>query len=141
MDIEKKKKQFIPKPIYPGGSKAMKAFVSQELKYPQEARSHNIEGRVHLKYEIDHKGTVIAAKIISGLGHGCDKEAKRIVRLFKFLIPDIPRKRKLKFFKKITISFKLPEEKKVQKQSIRYTITELRKQESPSTSYHYTVKF
>jgi TonB family protein len=139
MDNEKKKKQFIPKPIYVGGVKAMKVFVAKELKYPQEALEKKIEGRVHIKYEINYRGKVVSTKVISGLGHGCDIEAKRIVSLMKFQIAEIPRKRRLKFFKKISINFKLPKEKPV-KQHIKYSVSSDKKEES-SSSYYYTINY
>ncbi|GIV31842.1 MAG: hypothetical protein KatS3mg030_147 [Saprospiraceae bacterium] len=108
MKRESKDKDFIKKPIYPGGPKAMKQFISENLRYPQEALEKKIEGTVVLNFDIDHKGRVTDVRIISGLGHGCDEEAVRVVKLLRFDVP----KNKLKviFHKDIQIHFRLPKQ-------------------------------
>lgn len=102
---------FVKKPIYPGGNKAMSQFVKSQMKYPTEALNQKIEGTVHLRYDINYKGSVSKSKVISSLGYGCDEEAQRLVKLLKFEMPKIPRKMKLKFTKTIRINFKLPKPK------------------------------
>lgn len=103
----KSDKNFIKKPIYPGGNKAMQELVKASLVYPQEAKDNAVEGTVYLSYDIDYKGMVSRVVVLSGLGSGCDEEAVRVVKLFKFDIPDIPYRQKVKFNKKIQIHFKL----------------------------------
>jgi len=125
MHKEKKGKHFIKTPVYEGGLKAMRIFISQHKKYPEEALKEKIEGTVYLKYTIDYKGNVIDAKVLKSLGHGCDEEAVRIIKLLKF---NVPKNRGIreKFFKNIQIHFRLPKKKEKpqpQKQQISYTIT------------------
>lgn len=149
MQKERKDNQFIKKPIYPGGLAAMRELIRKELKYPKEALASKIEGSVYLRYEIDHKGHVTSAKVLSSLGHGCDEEAQRIVHLFKFQVPKTPRKLKVKFHKTIRIHFKLPKaepQKSIQQGSqITYSITPTPKTQSTpspkkkSNSYSYTI--
>lgn len=156
MQKERKDKHFIKKPIYPGGLKAMRELIKKELQYPAEALEAKIEGTVYLRYEIDYNGKVISSKILSSLGYGCDEEAQRIVKKFKFEVPKGPRKMKVKFHKTIKINFRLPKEKEVPKQALRaqkpgstrlsYTITSNKKSDpkppKPSPkSYTYTIKF
>ena len=125
----KKDDHFIKKPIYPGGLKAMRQLIKSNLKYPKDALTQKVEGSVYLRYGIDHTGKVSEVKILQSLGHGCDEEAERIVKLFLFEVPKIPRKLKVAFHKNIRIHFKLPKEKpalkpkKQQTNSINYTIT------------------
>jgi TonB family protein len=144
MQKEKKDKHFLHKPIYEGGPKAMKAFVKENLRYPKAAFDARIEGSVKVKYSIDFKGNVVKTKIISSLGHGCDEEAARIVKMLKFEVPK-NRKMKVLFHKNITIHFRLP--KKVEKQptTIQYNITKAKKkQEEPpkksGSGYSYTIE-
>jgi protein TonB len=156
MQKELRDKHFIKKPIYPGGLKAMRALITNELKYPAEALQAKIEGTVYLRYNIDFKGNVISSKILSGLGYGCDEEAKRIVSKFKFEVPKGPRKLKLKFHKTIKIHFRLPKDtpKKIDspipnqvQTKITYTIkTSPKKATQPETikksnGYTYTINF
>jgi len=107
MKKEKKARNFIKKPYYEGGMTAMKTFIKQHLSYPKIALDQRIEGTVSVRYTINYQGKVIDAKIIAGIGHGCDEEANRLVRLLKF---NVPRNRKLKavFYKTLQIHFRLP---------------------------------
>ncbi len=103
-----KKENFIVHPYYEGGNAAMEKRIVESLKYPENALIHHVEGTVSLKYNIDNKGHVIAAKIIAGIGHGCDEEAIRLVKLLKFIVPRQPKGLKVIFNKEIHIHFRLP---------------------------------
>ena len=109
---ERRDDSFIKKPVYPGGTTAFRKFIKDNLKYPKAALSKKIEGVVSLKYSIDHKGNVVDTKVVRGIGHGCDKEAERIIKMLKFDIPKGPRKLRVLFHKKTQITFRLPKVKK-----------------------------
>ncbi len=108
MQKERKDKHFIKKPIYEGGPKAMKAFIGKHMRYPKEAMENKTEGTVHIKFDINHLGEVTDTKIISGLGHGCDEEAARLVKLLKFQVPK-NRGVRVIFHKTLQIHFRLPQ--------------------------------
>jgi protein TonB len=107
MKKEKKEKNFVHKPVYPGGIKAIRQLIRENLQYPEAARGAGIEGTVYLKYAINYQGGVSDVKVVSGLGYGCDEEAIRLVSLLKF---EVPKNRKIKvlFHKTIQIHFRLP---------------------------------
>jgi TonB family protein len=107
MKKERKDKDFIKSAYFEGGKAALEAFVKKELRYPKEALKAKVEGTVSLRYTVDHKGKVIEAAVISGLGHGCDEEALRIVRSLIFRVPD-QGKIKSKYTRKLHIHFRLP---------------------------------
>ncbi len=111
----RKDHQFIKKPYYEGGMAAMKAFIKKELSYPKAALEKKIEGTVYIRYIINYKGTVVDSKIVSGIGHGCEEEAIRLVKLLEF---KVPRNRNLKavFHKSLQIHFKLPKSTPKQKE-------------------------
>ncbi len=140
---EKKDKHFIKKPSYPGGQEAFKKFISTNLKYPKEAKKNKIEGTVIVKYTIDYKGKVTDAKIIKSLGHGCDEEALRVIKLLEFEVPKEPRKLRVLFHKEAKLYFKIPKLTKPSTQQIQYTIktkTKTPDQETkPSSGYSYTI--
>lgn len=104
--MKKKKNNFINHPVYPGGLKALRAFVKENLVYPKEALDAKVSGKVLVKYVVNEQGKVIQAKAIHGIGSGCDEEAERLVKLFKF---DVKKTRglKLKHNKSIKIHFNL----------------------------------
>ena len=120
----------------------MKEFVAKNLVYPEEAKAAKIEGKVIVAYDVNGNGKVFNAKIIKGLGYGCDEEALRIIRLFPF---GKVRNRKLrvKVTKKTTIIFKIP------KTNIKYTVSPEKKADdkkvNPDTPkkesvYSYTIE-
>ena len=154
MQKEKKDKHFIQKPVYEGGPKAMRAFISQNLRYPKEALQHKIEGTVSLNFTINYQGKVTDVKIVSGLGYGCDEEAIRVVKLLKFQVAKT-RKIKVKFQKNLNIHFRKPKTKTVKRpdapQQINYNYvsstnskaeTASKKPEKKSGGgYTYTINF
>ncbi len=152
MAKERKDNSFIKKPVYPGGNGAYRKFIKDNLRYPKEAKEKKIEGVVFLKYTIDHKGSVTEVQVVKGIGHGCDKEAKRIIKLLKFEIPKGPRKLRVTFHKKTQITFRLPKVKTkpkpktpapTTKQKVRLVYQYKPAETKPNTkkkSYGYTIK-
>ncbi|MDH3648443.1 MAG: energy transducer TonB [Saprospiraceae bacterium] len=142
MKKEKKEKHFLGKATYPGGIKALQEFLRKNKKYPAEALKHKIEGTVHLRYTINYQGEVIKAQIVAGLGHGCNEEAERIVKMLKFNVPKT-RKLRVQYHKTIHIHFRLPK-RKPSSAKITYTSTEnvtKNDKEGVGKSYTYTIKF
>lgn len=107
MDDHHKKRKFLNLPKYPGGSNALREFIAENLRYPQAALLANVEGIVNIEYEIFDDGVVHNARVLKGLGHGCDEEAMRVVDLLRF---EKVKNRgvRVKMTTKINISFKLP---------------------------------
>lgn len=64
-----------------GGMAAFYKFVSDNIRYPAQARRMNIEGKVFIEFVIDKDGTLNQLKIVKGIGAGCDEEAIRVVSL------------------------------------------------------------
>lgn len=144
MKKEAKDKHFIKKPIYEGGPQAMKKFVRKNLRYPKEALEKKTQGTVHLKYDIDHKGKVFDARVVSGIGHGCDEEAIRLVKMLEFAVPKTPYKTKVVFHNTIRIHFRLPKakEKTTNQLKINYTVVQAPQPNEESggeESYGYTI--
>lgn len=148
MEKDKKKPVFIHQPEYPGGPKALTKFIYEHLRFPADALAAGVEGMVVIDYDIDHLGNVTATRVLQGIGHGCDEEACRVVRLLKF---DVPKNRGMKvlFHKKARIQFKKPaaqQETPVQApMQVTYTITTTMPVEEidkkPATTYSYTIQF
>ena len=113
MEKDKKKTVFVRQPEYPGGPKEMSKFIQQNLRYPQRAMEAEAEGTVVVEFDIDYKGDVVAARVLQGVGHGCDEEACRVVKMLKF---DVVKNRGMRvlFHKKSHIHFKKPVQKAVQ---------------------------
>jgi TonB family protein len=107
MKKERKEDSFIKQPYYKGGDKMLNTFISENLKYPEISKNKRIEGDVHIRFDINHKGDVIDCKIIGGLDDACNDEALRVVKLLKYIVPKTPRHLKVTFHKNIRIHFNL----------------------------------
>lgn len=145
MKKEKKSKNFIDKPLYDGGPKAMAKFIDSQLQYPKEAQEAGIKGTVVVRYTIDYQGKVIETKIISGIGHGCDEEAQRVIKLLKFNMGSY-RNMKIQFHKTIKVHFRAkkvktkPAAKTVSYSYVASPKTKTTNQTSPKKSgYSYTI--
>jgi protein TonB len=143
---EKKSKHFIHQPVYPGGQKALTQFIYQHLRYPETALEAGPEGIVWVEYDIDFRGNVVATRVVQGLGHGCDEEACRVVKLLKF---EVEKNRGVHviFHQKAKIQFKKPAQPVAPVPTsfqVAYTITPAPPaSEAPSnseTTYSYTIQ-
>jgi protein TonB len=147
MKKERKDKDFLHKPVYPGGRQAMRQFITENLRYPEAALANQISGTVQLKISIDHHGKVSDTKVIAGLGYGCDEEAQRVARLLQF---EVAKNRKVRaiFHKKLNIHFRgnaAPAPKpKPSSPQVQYQLTTPAAQpEKPAKekqTYHYSIK-
>jgi TonB family protein len=54
-------------------------YIGDNLKYPEAAKKAGVEGEVHLSFTITTDGAIVDAKILKGLGYGCDEELLRII--------------------------------------------------------------
>ena len=57
----------------------MSTYLSEHLHYPDYARRNNIHGRVIVQFVVGTDGRVKEARVVKGIGGGCDEEALRVV--------------------------------------------------------------
>ncbi|MBQ3738239.1 MAG: M56 family metallopeptidase, partial [Bacteroidales bacterium] len=67
-------------PKFPGGEKALMDYVSNNVKYPEEAKNKNIAGRVFVSFVVEKDGSIGEVKVLRGIGGGCDEEAVRVIK-------------------------------------------------------------
>jgi protein TonB len=142
----KKSKDFIKKHEYPGGKEAFQKFIKENLTYPKKALENKIQGKVLLSYTIDFDGSISEAKVLKGIGFGCDEEAVRLVKLLKFA-PQNNHGLRLSSTHKIKIEFKFEERPQPQPATkITYTYTtskpkpQTAENQQPATPKNYSYK-
>ena len=137
-----KTRKFLNLPSYPGGREALVKFLIENQVYPDEARKNNIEGIVHISFDVDHYGEVSRERIIRGLGYGCDEEAARLVKLLKY---NSTYNRGARVKK--TMKLKIPFTMKPENLTIMYNYVDEKPEVNDSsandgnTSYTYTIRF
>jgi protein TonB len=95
-------------PEFPGGDSALYKYLSDNLVYPDSARVNGVSGKVFVHFIIDEKGKVVDAKVIKGIGWGCDEEALRLVRKMPDWKPGKQNGRPVQVRFTLPIRFQLP---------------------------------
>jgi protein TonB len=67
-------------PEFPGGMSAWAKYIQRNLRYPDMAQQEGIQGKVFLSFVVEKDGTITDAKVIRGIGYGCDAEALRVIK-------------------------------------------------------------
>lgn len=58
--------------------------LQEKIIYPESAKKAGVEGKVFVQAFIDELGNVINARVIKGIGSGCDEAALNAVKALKF---------------------------------------------------------
>jgi protein TonB len=67
-------------PEFPGGDKALREYILNNIKYPEVARTSGITGTVYVQFVVEKNGSISDVKVVRGIGGGCDEEAVRVVK-------------------------------------------------------------
>ncbi|MBK7939072.1 MAG: energy transducer TonB [Lewinellaceae bacterium] len=65
---------------FTGGAIKLGNYISQNIRYPEDAAFRHVEGVVVVTFTIDTAGVICNAQIRRGIGNGCDEEALRLVK-------------------------------------------------------------
>ncbi len=68
-------------PTFNGGDPAVefRKYISENLRYPKEAVDRKASGRVIVQFDVNSKGKVMDAKVVSGADPALDAEALRVI--------------------------------------------------------------
>ena len=72
--------QAIIQPQFKGGINRFYRFLGENIKYPMDALSRGVKGRVMLSFVVCEDGSLCDYKVESGVGFGLDDEALRVVK-------------------------------------------------------------
>ena len=67
-------------PVFPGGQDGMMKYLSDNIKYPEEAMKADIEGRVFTRFIVNEDGSVSDVEILRSVHPLLDAEAVRVVK-------------------------------------------------------------
>jgi len=94
-------------PNFPGGETALMEYISERLVYPREAKNAGVEGSVFIGVVVMEDGSLACAKVLKGLGYGCDEEALRVIGLMPKWSPGMQRGKAVRVRYTMPINFKL----------------------------------
>ena len=82
-------------------------YLSENLKYPTQARRMGIEGTVIVVFVINTDGTVQDVEVLRGIGGGCDEEAVKVVNSSPTWNPGMQKGKAVRTRMRLPIRFKL----------------------------------
>ena len=93
-------------PEFPGGSMAMMQYLSGNIKYPEEARDNNIQGRVVIQFVVEKDGSISNAEVVKSVHELLDSEALRCVSAMPAWTPGTQQGKPVRVRYTIPINFK-----------------------------------
>ncbi len=92
---------------FPGGNRALREFLSKNLKYPEKAAEEGVQGRVICRFELDEKGYISNIKVAKHIHPLLDAEAVRVISVMPRWIPAKQNGEPVKTRYTIPITFRL----------------------------------
>lgn len=74
-------------PSFPGGQAELMSYISKNIKYPVEAQTNKIQGRVICTFVVERNGSISNINIIKSVDSSIDNEAIRIIKSMPLWIP------------------------------------------------------
>ena len=94
-------------PTFPGGTEALLKFISETIKYPEEAAINGIQGRVILRFVVSSDGSVKQVEVLRSIHPSLDQEAIRVVSALPKWKPGKQNGRAVPVFYSVPVNFKL----------------------------------
>jgi protein TonB len=99
-------------PQFPGGQAKLVEFLQENLVYPTDAQENRTQGQVYVEFVIEADGSITNAKVIRGIGSGCDEETVRVVYSMPNWTPGNHKGKNVRVKYVLPVSFYLPKKRK-----------------------------
>jgi TonB family protein len=96
-------------PQFPGGDDARVAYMQKVISYPEQAKKDKIEGTVYVTFVVETDGKISNAKVLRGIGGGCDEMALKAIQNMPAWIPGKQRGEAVRVQFNIPVKFSLGE--------------------------------
>ena len=94
---------------FPGGEKAMTAYIQKNLKYPQPSINNGIEGVVNVKFTVKTDGALDKLSIVRLVDPDLEAEAMRLVKGMPAWTPATVNGNPVQSESNVEVVFTLPE--------------------------------
>ena len=92
---------------FPGGDVALYSFLQRNLRYPEQAQIHDIQGRVVVRFVVNRDGTIEQVCIAKGVSEELDQEAVRVIKLMPKWEPGLNNGTPVRSYFSLPITFRL----------------------------------
>lgn len=97
-------------PEFPGGQKALEAYLKKNLKYPKKAIENKLEGRVIFNITVSATGEITDIIFRNGFHYECNEEAYYLIKKMPDWTPGLKKGKPTSMQIILTIPFILPEQ-------------------------------
>ncbi len=66
-------------PEFPGGMEALVKYMAENMKYPEDAKKQQVEGRVLVQFIVETDGSVSNTEVLKRVFPSLDAEAVRVI--------------------------------------------------------------
>jgi protein TonB len=87
LGISKSDGSSMVKPQFPGGDKALVDFLSNTVRYPEEAQKQKWEGKTLVAFSVNEDGSISNPRVLKSSWVVLDNEALRVIKLMPKWIP------------------------------------------------------
>ena len=94
-------------PSYPGGMEALNKYLKEKIKYPADAKSAKVEGKVYISFIVTTDGTLSDIKVAKKVNPSLDAEALRVVKAMPKWVPGSHEGKPVSVSYVLPIAFKL----------------------------------
>ena len=99
----------VPKmPEFPGGDSALRRFITENLRYPEEAKASGMSGKVFVQFVINKNGEVENPQIARGVEPALNKEAIRVIQSLPKWKPGQNKSKWDNEWRPVRVSFTIP---------------------------------
>lgn len=74
-------------PEFPGGMEALFKYMAENMKYPEDAKKQQVEGRVLVQFIVETDGSVSNTEVLTRVFPSLDAEAVRVINKMPKWIP------------------------------------------------------
>ena len=94
-------------PVYPGGDTELLKYISDSTRYPKDAKTQKIQGKVIVRFIVNAKGLVENVSVLKGVSPTMDAESVRVVKTLPKFTPGLLAGKKVPVWYMIPIQFSL----------------------------------
>lgn len=94
-------------PEYKGGDKELIKFIINNVTYPEDSKSKNIQGKVFISFIVNTDGSLSDYNVEKSVNKELDDEALRVVKLMPVWIPGNEKGKPVKVKMQLPIEFRL----------------------------------
>ena len=106
VSAQRKNKDKIVMPEFPGGQAELRKFLLRELKYPAEAARTGDVGEVIVGFTVGMDGNITGVRVLKPVSPALNAEAVRVVKLMKYWKPGTRNGKPVRAEMSIPINFK-----------------------------------